>query len=171
MEVVPSTEAFGAKSETPKEGCGYDAAVTHLKARNFMTNVMVAFDMTLSNNTNGHYTNRGTPLHAVCEGRTETAYQAIGRLCMTTMAPFIGNGGITAWAFGCAETSNHTVAQMAPIGHQIRTSNDLSAAYTAYLCEHRLGAPTSFTPIIEKGIEICETSPKEHVTLFIITDG
>jgi len=138
------------------------------------SNLIIGIDFTASNHNQGRRSFHGRNLHSF-SNEYDNPYQSVITIIGRTLADLDEDNLIPLFGFGDINTKNHSIFPMFPNDSTGRYCCGFEEALTVYqdiAPNVTLSGPTSFAPLIEKAISICEqTKPSQYHILLIITDG
>ncbi|GBG75976.1 hypothetical protein CBR_g21218 [Chara braunii] len=134
------------------------------------SNLILGFDFSKSNVTQGRSSFGGRCLHAVNQGDPNPYMRAVA-IIGETLSRLDNDNKIPCYGFGDATTRDHDVFSFYP---DFRDCNGFEEALRRYqeIAPHAvLSEPTSFAPIIEMAISTVEQNGGSYHILLILADG
>lgn len=138
------------------------------------TNMALFIDFTRSNEWNGD-------LHGTTTVRADgmrLPYLRVAYSIINVLSKLDNDSNIPCFGFGDSKTTDVSVGEMKTSrGTEPTNYDDFEDAYNLYLKSHPLSGPTSFTPAVNKVMDLCKmtynesTARYKHHTCVIITDG
>ena len=133
------------------------------------SNLIIGVDFTKSNEWTGKNTFGGHCLHALNTGGMNP-YQRVMDVMCRTLEPFDDDKLIPVFGFGDVTTTDKSVFPFFQDGRPCNGCAEVLARYAEIAPCAQLSGPTSFAPLIDKAIEIVQTTRQYHI-LVIIADG
>jgi len=132
------------------------------------SNLIIAIDYTISNESSGKKTFGGKSLHSLTDG--ENPYQSCIRILGRTLEIFDDDKLIPVFGFGDSTTQEKSVFPFYP-DKPCHTFNEVLSRYNEITPHIKMAGPTSFAPIIKQAVEIVRSNGGTYHILVIIADG
>lgn len=132
-------------------------------------NLIVGIDFTKSNSWQGERTFGGRNLHDSPAG-VMNPYQSVIDILGRTLANFDDDNLIPAYGFGDETTRDRSVFPLHEGNSFCRGFEEVLARYVTAAATVKLAGPTSFAPLVQQAVRICQEHGGFHI-LVIIADG
>eukprot|EP00703_Trepomonas_sp_PC1_P005050 JAP91556.1 Copine I [Trepomonas sp. PC1] len=132
--------------------------------------MVVGFDFSKSNEWTGEHSYRQS-LHALSPANP---YLKALSVLQPLLHKFDEDGIIPAFRFGCAQTRDQAVLPLLPSNPDphFKGFDALKQAYAQATQEIQMSGPTTFAPMIQKAIEVCQSyGGRQLIFLLLLTDG
>ena len=137
--------------------------------------LILGIDLTASNEWQGRLTFNRNSLHKIHPIRCDSVYNPYQRVISIigkTLLPFTEAGKVFAYGFGDVTTQDSSVFNIAgKEGATCRDFKDVLSKYNEMIKDITLSGPTSFAPIIRRGMNHVKESGNKFHILVIIADG
>eukprot|EP01107_Rhizomastix_libera_P002344 TRINITY_DN14052_c0_g1_i1.p1 TRINITY_DN14052_c0_g1~~TRINITY_DN14052_c0_g1_i1.p1 ORF type:complete len:284 (-),score=98.16 TRINITY_DN14052_c0_g1_i1:22-873(-) len=134
------------------------------------SNLIIAVDFTISNESAGAATFHDLSLHDLTGAHGQNPYQKAIATIGRTLEPFDDDKLIPAFGFGDERTNDERVFPFKDDGKPCNGFKEVLEKYNEIVPKIKLAGPTSFAPAINKAIEIVSET-KGYNILVIIADG
>jgi len=134
------------------------------------SDLIVGIDFTKSNTWTGERSFGGRSLHALLGAGALNPYQRAISVIGRTLEAFDDDNLIPAFGFGDRRTTDLAVFPLDPAGAPCRGFEAVLARYAAAAATVHLSGPTSFVPLVRRGVEVVAHSGAYHI-LLVVADG
>lgn len=149
----------------------YDIVSEALQEAGFCPcNTIIGIDFTASNEWQGKRSFSKTCLHKLNGSKIYNPYQKVLNIIGKTLSFISKDKLIYSYGFGDETTKDESVFPLRRDGSPFTDYLQVIEAYNEAAKTVKLSGPTNFAPIINKAIELCQTSNQYHV-LVLIVDG